>query len=61
VSTAIVTANHTASGITRRLVVKGFVFSLDGLRTIMVDVEITDPLTIAEVERSPIKNFSIKE
>jgi hypothetical protein len=36
----------------QRLVVKGFVFSKDFQRTIMLDVEITDPLTIAEYERN---------
>ena len=52
-SIATVTATATTSGIPR-LLVKGFVFSLDYQRTIMVDIEITDPLTIAELQRKPI-------
>lgn len=50
-STVTVTAIPTGAPNAERLIVKGFVFSPDGLRSIMVDVEITDPLTIAEITR----------
>jgi hypothetical protein len=53
VSIATVTATRTTS-VTPRLLVKGFVFSFDYQRTIMVDIEITDPLTIAEIQRDLI-------